>query len=128
MREFLAAVHCKDSFRAKCSKKKFFCMWVASLSLCERVQRAVIHSRSQGLVGVFGLSGVEDFREREKHRNRRGETEMGRDGSHWQEGRWQKNFLKKRGESTRFSGGCDTQIPESKQQMKKQREVEQMKG
>lgn len=47
-----------------------------------RVSWAGIHSRSQGLEGVFGLSGVEDFREREKHRDRRGETEMGRDGSH----------------------------------------------
>lgn len=57
------------------------------MSLYERVQKgllvgSVIHSRSQGLSGVFGLSGVEDFREREKQRDRRGETEMGRDGSH----------------------------------------------
>lgn len=35
------------------------------------------HSRSQGLEGVVGLSVVEDFREREKYRDRRGENRDG---------------------------------------------------
>lgn len=78
---------------------------------------ATVHSRSQGLLGVFGLSGVEeDFREREKQ-NRRGETEMGRDRLH---GRWvdgiricKKKKKKERIKQKRFSLGCDTQIPKS---------------
>lgn len=56
------------------------------MSLYDRVEkghfsRVHFHSRSQGLEGVFGLSGVEDFREKEKQRDRRGENrwvEMGR--------------------------------------------------
>lgn len=55
-----------------------------STSSYERVQKGVlvgaaIHSCSQGLEGVFGLSGVKDFREKEKHRDRIGET----DGQRW---------------------------------------------
>lgn len=55
---------------------------VASMSLYERVQKARvswagIHSRSQGLSGVFGLSGVEDFREREKTQRQKRRNRVG---------------------------------------------------
>lgn len=66
-----------------------------------RLSWVVFHSRSQGLEGVFGLSGVEDFREREKQRDRRGETD-GQRWVAWQVGRRQKKVLKKtREDSTR---------------------------
>lgn len=50
-------------------------MKFASISKYLRVQKGVswvtIHSRSQGLLGVFGLSGLgEDFREREKQKQK----------------------------------------------------------
>lgn len=74
----------------------------------------IIHSRSQGLLGVFGLSGVEDFGERGRKRNRRGETEMGRDRLHGRraDGRRicekiRKGGKKKRTKHKGFSLGCD---------------------
>lgn len=64
--------------------------------------------------------------EREKHRDRRGETEMGRiAGRQTAEGVYNERRKHKIYWRLWYS---DPQLAKSKQQMKKQREVEQMKG
>lgn len=84
--EYLAAVHCKDLSNVLQEKTLPFgwacvhvLVWQGSKG--GHVSWAGFHSRSQGLEGVFGLSGVEDFREKEKETEEE-KTEMGRDGSH----------------------------------------------
>lgn len=67
-------------------KKKVPRYGVASMSLYERVQKGVLvgPSFTQGPKGWRGSSGSQVLKtsEREKQKDRRGETEMGRDGSH----------------------------------------------
>lgn len=76
-------------------------------------------SRSQGLEGVCWLSGLEDFREKERHRKKRRETEMGR---------WTKSWHGKSGEKKRerierdSHGGKEQALVSKSQLMKKQEE------
>lgn len=106
---------------------------VCGLHPCPCVRGCKGPSFTQGPKGWWGSSGSQGSKTSERGRNTETEeekqrwAEMGRIGRN-ADGRRIFFFKKKREESTRFSGGCDTQVPESKQQMMKQREVEQMKG
>lgn len=85
--------------------------------------------RAGGGLRALGGRRLQREGETETEEEKQRWAEMGRMARRQTAGEFKKKLKKKkREESTRFSGGCDTQIPKSKQQMKKQREVEQMKG